>query len=121
MNQILTIITMGFAFIIGPNKMEKKKTKCTLSVIGHGSSVKPLTTDLKETKDEEKCTRETIVKVTFTSKINCNNIKFFKNSYRFLCVYLQVTAINPGNGLTSKAVVLGAITILKEQDKIPKG
>ncbi|XP_025191825.1 saccharopine dehydrogenase-like oxidoreductase [Melanaphis sacchari] len=89
--------TGGLVSKAGPGEKLSKNLSMTFSLIGYGTtSVKFPTTDDKEgtTQKNITATRKTIV---------------------------QIEAENPGYGFTSKAVILGAITILKDQMNIPKG
>uniref|UniRef100_A0A2S2PIG6 Saccharopine dehydrogenase-like oxidoreductase n=1 Tax=Schizaphis graminum TaxID=13262 RepID=A0A2S2PIG6_SCHGA len=68
----------------------------SLSLIGYGkTSVKPFSTSHKEITQKN---------ITTTRK-----------------VIVKVEAKHPEYGFSSKAVILGAITILKDQNNIPKG
>ncbi|XP_025198349.1 saccharopine dehydrogenase-like oxidoreductase [Melanaphis sacchari] len=88
--------SLGMATKTGPNENILKNSRMSLTLIGHGTtSVKPPIENLKKTTYKDNTTtRQTIIKVK---------------------------AKNPGYGFTSKAVVLGAITIIKDQINIPKG
>ncbi|CAI6359211.1 unnamed protein product [Macrosiphum euphorbiae] len=90
------LFSFGIATRTGPNEKILENSRMTLTLIGHGTtSVKPPSAILKKiTNKDNTTTRKTIVKVK---------------------------AKNPGYGFTSKAVILGAITIIKDQINIPKG
>lgn len=90
------LFSFGTASITGPDEKIMENSRMCLTLIGHGTtSVNPPTSNLKKiTHKDNTSIRKTIIKVN---------------------------AKNPGYGFTSKAVILGAITILKEQIKMPKG
>uniref|UniRef100_A0A2S2P170 Saccharopine dehydrogenase-like oxidoreductase n=2 Tax=Schizaphis graminum TaxID=13262 RepID=A0A2S2P170_SCHGA len=88
--------SFGIATKTGPNEKLLENSRMSLTLIGQGTtSVKHSTVNLKEiTYKDNTSTRQTVIKVK---------------------------AKNPGYGFTSKAVILGAITIIKDQINIPKG
>ncbi|CAH1731636.1 saccharopine dehydrogenase-like oxidoreductase [Aphis gossypii] len=88
--------SFGIATETGPNEKLLENSRMSLTLIGHGTtSEKPPTANLKDiTHKDNTYKRQTIIKVK---------------------------AKNPGYGFTSKAVILGAITIIKDQINIPKG
>ncbi|CAI6356855.1 unnamed protein product [Macrosiphum euphorbiae] len=90
------LFTFGVASKTGPNEKKLENSHMTLTLIGHGTtSAHPPNDNLKEiTLKDNIATRTTIIKVR---------------------------AKNPVYGFTSKAVVLGAITIIKDHINIPKG
>ncbi|KAL5238649.1 hypothetical protein ACI65C_006059 [Semiaphis heraclei] len=90
------LFSFGVATKTGPNKKILDNSRMSLTVIGYGkTSAKPPTTIFKEIKHKANTSlRKTIIKVK---------------------------AKNPGYGFTSKSVILGAITIIKDQINIPKG
>ncbi|XP_060860300.1 saccharopine dehydrogenase-like oxidoreductase [Metopolophium dirhodum] len=90
------LFSMGVASKTGPNKTTMEMSRMSLTLIGHGTtSANPSKDNLKEIAHKDNtATRTTIIKVR---------------------------AKNPGYGFSSKAVVLGAITILKDHINIPKG
>ncbi|XP_060859268.1 saccharopine dehydrogenase-like oxidoreductase [Metopolophium dirhodum] len=90
------LFSFGIATKTGPNEKILENSRMSLTLIGHGTTcVKPPSAILKKiTHKDNTTTRKTIVKVK---------------------------AKNPGYGFTSKAVILGAITIIKDQINIPKG
>ncbi|XP_026817220.1 saccharopine dehydrogenase-like oxidoreductase [Rhopalosiphum maidis] len=88
--------SFGIATKTGPNEKLLENSRMSLTLIGQGTtSVKHPTVNLKKiTYKHNTSTRQTVIKVK---------------------------AKNPGYGFTSKAVILGAITIIKDQINIPKG
>lgn len=86
------LMTLGFATKTGPNKEVMENSQMLLTLIGYGS--------------------------TSTKYPNTNSKEIRQNSRKTI---INVKAKNPGYGFTSKAVVLGAITILKDRKNIKGG
>lgn len=124
--QFPKLFSFGIATKTGPNEKILENSRMSLTLIGHGTtSVKPPSDILKEITHRDNTTkRTTIIKVIFFNYnyiyllwvIYINIIPIFE-----IILYLQVKAKNPGYGFTSKAVILGAITIIKDKINIPKG
>ncbi|XP_008179776.1 saccharopine dehydrogenase-like oxidoreductase [Acyrthosiphon pisum] len=88
--------SLGVASNTGPNEKKMENSHMSLTLIGRGTtSANPPNDNLKEIAHKDNIAARTTI--------------------------IKVRAKNPGYGFTSKAVILGAITIIKDHINIPKG